>query len=224
MIEVTQRGEYIGLPYIIRFPNITEEQFEELADKETKAELFDGVMIVHSAISLWEDELNGFLRGLMDLYADIKGLGEVLGSRSVVRLTPRRLLSPMAYFIRKGRRPERGRKYFAGAPDLVVETLSPPMRDYALKEKRPAYRKAGVREIWFVDPQEYRVIVDRKRGKQYHERKVSSGKLRSEVLEGFWIEADWLWLDGLPGELECLSKILGTDWQTFRRARSSSGR
>ena len=58
MIEVTRRGQDLLLPYLIRFPGISEEQFDELTDKETKAELFDGVMSVHSPITPWEAELN----------------------------------------------------------------------------------------------------------------------------------------------------------------------
>src|SRR5262249_27751404 len=153
----------IDLPYTIRLYGVTEEIFDELVDEDTRAELLDGVMIVHSPATRPHDRATRFLGGLMDWYVDEKGLGEVSGPDSLVHLATCRRFAPDAYFVRTSRLPEPEVEEFEGAPDLVLETLSPSNRDFDLEDKRPAYREAGVREIWFVDPQKQQVIVDRRR-------------------------------------------------------------
>jgi len=46
-----------------------------------------------------------------------------------------------------------------GAPDLVIEILSPSNTAIEMEEKRCLYRDAGVREYWMVDPKNNRVTV-----------------------------------------------------------------
>ena len=57
MIEVKCDIRSIDLPYMIQVYDVTEEMFDELVDEDTKAELIDGVMIVHSPASMEHDDL-----------------------------------------------------------------------------------------------------------------------------------------------------------------------
>ena len=45
-----------------------------------------------------------------------------------------------------------------GAPDFVIEILSPSTRDYDLTTKRDLYFESGVREYWCVDVEKREVI------------------------------------------------------------------
>jgi Uma2 family endonuclease len=193
----------------VHIKNVTEEAFDELVDEDTRAELIDGVMVVHSPASLHHDDVAGFLRALMRIYARERELGAVLGPDSLVHLATRRKFGPDIYFVRQERLPSpRPRKVFAGAPDLVVEVLSPSNREEDVEEKRPAYQEAGVGEIWLVDPENQEIQIDRRVRRKYATTTISKGKATSQELAGFWIDAEWLWSDPLPRELTCLRKIL----------------
>jgi Uma2 family endonuclease len=79
-----------------------------------------------------------------------------------------------------------------------------------LDETREAYQQAGVSEIWFVDDEQKRLIIDRRqRGGVYREEVKTKGKVTSRVLSGFWLDVAWLWQDPLPNSFQCLQEILG---------------
>src|SRR5262245_56629239 len=99
MIEVKCGVTTIDLPYLIQVYDVTEEMVDELVDEDTKAELIDGVMIVHSPTSMEHDNIGGFMRGLMSFYGYAKGLGVVLGPESLIHLAPGRKCAPDVFFI-----------------------------------------------------------------------------------------------------------------------------
>jgi Uma2 family endonuclease len=200
----------IDLPHTIRIHPVTEEMFDEWVDEDTKADLIDGVMIVHSPASPRHDDVAGFLRFLMRGHAAAKRLGNVLGPDSLIRPRPGRRFGPDVFFLEQRRVPEPlPEDLFEGAPDLVLEVLSPSNRDVDLDIKRPAYRAAGIPEIWLVDPDERQVMVDRRRRRRYTTDTVSEGRVPSTVLPGFWVDAAWLWQDPLPNVMDCLREVLG---------------
>lgn len=208
MAEIKFGPRTIELPHMIRIPEITEAMFDELVDEDTKAELIDGVMIVHSPASLDHDDVAQFVRGLMRWYAGSKNLGKVLGPNSLIVPARARQFAPDWYFLSNRIVPRKFGKKFRGVPEMVGEVLSPSNRGYDLEEKRLYYQDAGVEEIWLVDPYEMQVIIDRRKKRSYTTTTVTHGRVSSSVLNGFWIDAAWLWSEPLPNEMACFNKIL----------------
>jgi Uma2 family endonuclease len=209
MVSLSFGPRTVDLPYTVRILDVTEEQFDELVDEDTKAELLDGVMIVHSPASPRHNRIAHFLRHLLTLFAEEHDLGQVFGPDDLVRLAKGRKVAPDAFFLRQGRVPSPlPPKEFDLAPDLVIEVLSPSNRAEDLGLKRPMYRQAGVRETWLVDPDGQVVIVDRKGKGRYTSGKVTEGRIFSKALPGFFVEAEWLWAEPLPKVGICLKEIL----------------
>jgi len=209
MAEVKLGYRTIDLPYTLRVEEVTEDLFDELVDEDTKAELLDGVMIVHSPASLLHNRIAGFIRDLMKRYAEEKDAGEIFGPDDLIHVAPGRRFAPDVFFLEKLRIPDLvGEKQVEGAPDLVLEVLSPSNREYDLEEKRPAYREAGIREIWFIDPEEQEITVDRRRPSGFATRTIKTGRITSRVLPGFWLEGAWLWTQPLPRVSICLRRLL----------------
>lgn len=61
-----------------------------------------------------------------------------------------------------------GKRRCKGAPDLIIEILSPSTRQHDRLTKFNLYQKAGVQEYWIVDPDEKTVIVMTLEEGQYH--------------------------------------------------------
>jgi Uma2 family endonuclease len=209
MAELKLGPRTVELPYSLRLFGVTEEAFDEMVAEDTRAELLDGVMIVHSPASPRHDDVAGFVRTLMRVYARRKKLGLVLGPDSLIHLATCRKLGPDIFFIEQARVPRPlPRKQFEGAPGLIVEVLSPSNRSDDLDDKRPAYRAAGTRELWFIDPEAQEVLVDRKRRRGYASTQQGEGRVASTVLPGFWLDLAWLWAEELPDDLDCLNQLL----------------
>jgi len=137
----------------------TIDDIERLPEGE-RAELIDGKIYYMSSPRFIHQKLLGEIHTLINTYIKSKG-----GSCEV-------LPAPFAVFINKDRHnyvepdisvicdktklDERG---CHGAPDWVIEIVSPSSRQMDYYRKLFKYSSAGVREYWLVDPERNRVLV-----------------------------------------------------------------
>lgn len=87
------------------------------------------------------------------------GVGRVYIAPSDVELNSSNVFEPDVYFVSHERQDILTRQGATGAPDLVVEVLSPSTARLDLEKKRGVYLRAGVREIWFVWPGDARMEI-----------------------------------------------------------------
>jgi len=78
--------------------------------------------------------------------------GKALTSPIEVYLDENNVFEPDVIYLKPDSQCTVGEKRLTGAPELVVEVLSPSTAKYDRQQKYQAYEKHGVHEYWIVDP------------------------------------------------------------------------
>ena len=127
------------------------------------SELIDGVIYHMASPALRHQSISGSIYRQLWNYIDAHGGNCVpFIAPTDVRLDrdERTMVVPDVFVIC---RPDDDRmdndKYINGAPDLIIEVLSPSTRRKDMFTKLHKYEAAGVREYWIVDPKKEKVIV-----------------------------------------------------------------
>lgn len=187
----------------------THADFMRLAPEDEKAELINGTLIVMPPPSDSHERLQGWLFFVLMGFVKFFGLGEVRGSRTAVRVAPHQTYEPDILFVGQARTHIIAEREVLEAPDLVIEILSSSSAENDRGPKRENYARAGVRELWLIDP--YGPA-----GTQFFQRQTDelvevapvNGAIHSMALPGFRLDTNWLWPEA-GGQLPNPVRILG---------------
>jgi len=192
---------------------MTVDEFFDVAPEDRKAELIDGVLIVPSPATTPHERLQVFLLTTLHIFVHQRNLGEVLGSRTALRMgVPYHAYEPDILFVSRERADIVQKDGIHGVPDLVVEVLSQSTRTLDEGIKRHTYASAGVRELWLIDPEgedQSHFYQRRHPEGALAETQMQQGVLESLVIPGFMLRAEWLWPSSgrLPDELSVLRSL-----------------
>lgn len=119
-----------------------------------------------------------------------KNLGEVFYAPIDVVLSDDVVVQPDILFISKERTDIIKEQAIMGAPDLIVEILSPSSIFNDSVRKREIYQRFGVKEYWLIFPEEKAIEVLALEGSIYRElcSAKEEGTVRSKLLEGFEVD------------------------------------
>ena len=132
---------------------MTEEEFIAWCDEDIKAEWVGGELTVHEPANVRHVDLAGFLNFILRGYVTSKSLGVVYGPElqvHFVSLQHRRV--PDLLFVSTGRLHIIMATEVEGAPDLIIEIVSPDSSARDWRDKYLEYEATGVREYWVIDP------------------------------------------------------------------------
>ncbi|MBK8100896.1 MAG: Uma2 family endonuclease [Planctomycetes bacterium] len=87
-------------------------------------------------------------------------------------------------------------KKISGAPDLLIEVLSPSTRTHDRKRKFERYQRAGVREFWIVDPSARRIEQFVLQDGRYGEPVVATDRIRLHILPQVEFDLAIVWDPG----------------------------
>lgn len=163
-----------------------------LLPEDHRYEILDGDLFMTPAPTPYHQRVS--LNLLFALHRHVRegGLGEVLQAPCDVVLSKTDVLQPDILFVAADRRSIIGEKYISGAPDLVVEVLSPATADRDTDVKTKIYARFGVKELWIADPDAKTASVFANSGEGF-EQVGSFGRgevLRSPLLPGLAIPLD----------------------------------
>jgi len=179
---------------------MTEAQFLDWCDPDVRAEWVDGEVILMSPEGWDNVNFITWLSSIMRVYVEDNDLGVVMGRDMLIRLPNQdRLRGPDMQFIAKDRTGIIGATIVNGAPDLVIESVSPSSVARDWRTKYLEYEKAGIREYWVFDPILKHVeAYALQKNKQYAAIKELDGKISSGVIKGFYFRPKWLAAAKLP--------------------------
>lgn len=140
---------------------LTVRDYRELPEGPPFYQLIEGDIYLAPSRDRFHQDVLG------NLYVIIRGHLERFPSGSVhlapsdVQLTDLNVYQPDLYYVTSARKAILTRQGARGAPDLVVEILSPKTAKLDTGVKREVYARSGVEEMWIVDPAARKLSVYR---------------------------------------------------------------
>ncbi|NPV29853.1 MAG: Uma2 family endonuclease [Firmicutes bacterium] len=154
-------------------------------------QLIGGKLVMTPSPTTYHQAISMRLGGWIFAFITAKNLGMVFSAPIDVYFEEKETYQPDIVFVAKDRFQIIEPARINGAPDLVIEILSPSTAYYDLKKKARTYAAHGVKEYWIVDPEDksVEVYVGQEGKFSLNQRVEAEGKVKSLVLQGFEAEA-----------------------------------
>ena len=132
---------------------LTYEDYCTLPDDGLRYEIVDGMLFAEPSPRRAHQNAVGNLFVILHAHVRAQGLGEVYVAPFDVILDPRTTVVPDLVFVVRDRLEIVAERGVEGAPDLLVEVLSPGTARRDRVRKLNAYARYGVRHYWLLDPE-----------------------------------------------------------------------
>ncbi len=171
---------------------LTYEDLRRFPDDGKRHEIIDGEHVMTPAPNTNHQNASGNLFALLHAFVRHHNLGRVFMAPFDVAFSKFDVVEPDLVFISRARESILTAANAQGAPDLVVEILSPSTEDMDRQTKFKLYQKFGVREYWIVDPDKetIEIFVAGAGGYELLGPFSRGQSVRSDVLTGFACSVD----------------------------------
>ncbi len=199
--------------YLVYLPGWTLERYLQEAPENAFWEFVHGEVVVHSPVraehQLLVQWLLGVLRGFCLQHPEV--CGPILTGPAGLWVAPGVIREP-DIFVLAPEDADKARGFPVKArPRLVVEVVSPSTRRLDLDIKPQEYAQARIPEYWVVDEETRTLVQHWLEGEGYRKAVFSEGRMVSRALQGFWLEASWLWQRPRPSEWDLVRTILASE-------------
>ena len=127
---------------------------------DVRVEMIDGVFYDMSSPSFMHQRISGLINTILENYVDSNGgpcIPMIAPADVQLDCDDKTIVEPDVFVVCD--RDKITYPRVVGAPDLVVEILSPSSWFHDMVRKLKKYKKAGVREYWIVIPDKQKVLV-----------------------------------------------------------------
>ncbi|MBI5767236.1 MAG: Uma2 family endonuclease [Verrucomicrobia bacterium] len=131
---------------------LTADDYRAMPEGGPRYQLIDGELHMAPAPSSFHQEIVWNLSQILGSYLRQSPVGRVYLAPCDVYLSEHDVVQPDLLFFTKARQHIRKDDGIHGAPDLVIEILSPSTALLDTKTKRAIYARTGVTELWIIDP------------------------------------------------------------------------
>lgn len=172
---------------IIAEKKITVKEFSTMdLDENFYYELINGTIVKKQAPSFAHQNASMNLSFLISAFIREKKLGKIVASPIDVFFDEYNNTQPDLLFIRKEREYIITKHGVEGAPDLIIEILSPSTLRFDRREKFNLYLQFGVSEYWIVEPVNKSIEVYFLDNGKYdlQSSSMNEGFIQSKVLDG----------------------------------------
>lgn len=167
----------------------TEDDYYNIPE-DVRAELIDGQIYYQAAPSRRHQEILNFLNTEINMYIRSKnGHCKVYPAPFAVKLfnDGKNVVEPdISVICERDKLTDRG---CTGAPDWIIEIISPGNPEHDYIRKLNLYKDAGVREYWIVDPRSEKIFVYHlEQDKFALEVYTFQDKVKAGIYEDLWID------------------------------------
>jgi Uma2 family endonuclease len=171
----------------------TYSHYAALPDDGKRYEIIDGVLyLMPPSPKEWHQDAVAVLTTYLVMHVRFSGRGKVYCAPFDVELAFNTVVQPDILVVLNENLSKITPSHVVGAPDLVVEMLSPGTARHDRVKKYNAYAHAGVREYWIIDLLKKTVEVLYLEGETYQVAGIFSGEqtLPSLVVPDFPIRVE----------------------------------
>ena len=150
--------QFADMTTLLRPPGTMQEIYQSLPESTP-------VQLINNQLVLWltpkdiHHKIKGKLLFSINKFIAENNLGKIRIAPSDVYLNEENIYQPDIYFISQQNLSGFQEDGFHGAPDLVIEILSPGTEKHDKTYKLKVYEACGVREYWLVNPKIKKPLV-----------------------------------------------------------------
>ena len=149
-----------------QFP-FTYHEYMLFPKDRNRHEIIEGKLFVTPSPKFLHQKISYRLSLLLGNHIERHGLGILLTAPMDVVLSLHNIVQPDLLFIAKGREKIITEDNIRGAPDLIIEIVSPTSASEDRIHKRQVYSRYGVRHYWIVDSDSESLEAYRLTGRRY---------------------------------------------------------